>query len=65
MAAILDLSENRAFAMEGFSTVDKYGTNELISGKNPLLQFCPTSYVYLPDYSPQPVTHLPLVYVGP
>ena len=35
--AMLDLCENRAFATEGFTTVDDTnGTNELISGEKPL-----------------------------
>ena len=33
----------------GFSIVGRYGTNELISGRNPLLQFCPTS-VYISSF---------------
>ena len=37
MAAILDFRENRAFSMEGFSTVGRKGTNELISGEKPFI----------------------------
>ena len=37
LAAMLDLRENRAFAMEGFLTVNRNGTNELISGDKPFI----------------------------
>ena len=53
LAAMLDLRENRAFAMGGFSTVDRKGTNELISGEKPFIAILSNLCVYfvvrLPD----------------